>query len=192
METTVTGPITLSFYWKVSSESGYDYLRFYIDSVEQAGSISGEVGWTQKTFSIPTGAHVLKWAYTKDVSVTSGSDAGWVDKVNSGLGNPSATDDFLGTWTGQGVYYRNSDTGGWNLLANPASKITAGDLDGDGIDDLVGIWPSQSGVWVKYSQTGTLVNLSTTADWIAAADMNGDGRAELLGELDGPGSLLAQ
>ena len=94
METTVTGPITLSFYWKVSSESGYDYLRFYIDSVEQAGSISGEVGWTQKTFSIPTGSHVLKWAYTKDVSVVGGSDAGWVDKVNSGLGNPSATDDF--------------------------------------------------------------------------------------------------
>ena len=28
VQTTVTGPGTLSFYWKVSSESNYDYLRF--------------------------------------------------------------------------------------------------------------------------------------------------------------------
>jgi hypothetical protein len=34
LETTVTGPGTLTFYWKVSSQSnmaGHDYLRFYID-----------------------------------------------------------------------------------------------------------------------------------------------------------------
>ena len=96
-------------------------------------------------------------------------------------------DDLLGTWAGQGVYYRNSDTGGWNPLATPATKIVAGDLDGDGIDDLIGIWPSQGGVWVKYSASGAWAQLSSTADWIAAADMNGDGRAELLGSWAGQG-----
>jgi len=41
---TVTGPSDLSFYWKVDSESGYDYLRFYIDGAEQA-KISGSTSW---------------------------------------------------------------------------------------------------------------------------------------------------
>ncbi|MEK6673373.1 MAG: BACON domain-containing protein [Nitrospirota bacterium] len=81
VQTTVTGPATLSFYWKVSSESSFDYLRFYIDGVEQTGSISGSVDWTQKTYTISSGSHTLKWEYTKDISLNNGSDAGWLDKV---------------------------------------------------------------------------------------------------------------
>ncbi|MEW6070925.1 MAG: hypothetical protein AB1485_09930, partial [Candidatus Thermoplasmatota archaeon] len=72
---------TLTFYWKVSSESGYDFLRFYIDGTEQSGKISGTTSWAQKSFNIASGSHTLKWAYTKDGSVSSGSDCGWVDKV---------------------------------------------------------------------------------------------------------------
>jgi len=96
-------------------------------------------------------------------------------------------DDFLATWDGQGVYYRNSDTGAWVKLATPATLIAAGDLDGDCIDDVIGIWPGQGGVWVKYSASGSWAKLSTTARHIAAGDMNGDGRPELLGTWDGQG-----
>jgi hypothetical protein len=95
--------------------------------------------------------------------------------------------DFIGTWDGQGVYYRNSETGAWVKLATPATLITAGDLDGDGIDDLIGIWPGQGGVWVKYSKTGSWAKLSTTARDIASGDMNGDGRVDLLATWDGQG-----
>ncbi len=80
-ETTVTGPGTLSFWWKVSSESGFDYLEFYINGSLQAGRISGEVNWQQKTYELPAGNHVLRWRYAKDGSVAAGSDAGWVDEV---------------------------------------------------------------------------------------------------------------
>ena len=69
-------------------------------------------------------------------------------------------------------------TGQWVLMAAPATMITAGDLDGDAKDDLIGIWPSQGGVWVKYSQSGTWAYLSSSADWIAAGKMraaNGQG-----------------
>ncbi len=81
--TTVTGPGTLTFYWRVSSESGYDFLRFYINGIEQSSSdgISGAVNWNQKTYSIASGSHTLRWAYTKDGSVIAGSDAGWLDQV---------------------------------------------------------------------------------------------------------------
>jgi autotransporter-associated beta strand protein len=84
METTVTGPGTLTFWWNVSSESSYDYLRFYLNGAEQAGAvaISGIPGtWAQKTITIPTGSQTIRWTYSKDESVVAGSDAGWVDEV---------------------------------------------------------------------------------------------------------------
>jgi PKD repeat protein len=80
METTISGKTSVKFYWRVSSETNYDYLRFYIDGVEQ-DSISGSTSWAQKTYSISSGSHTLKWSFTKDYSVSSGSDCGWVDKL---------------------------------------------------------------------------------------------------------------
>ena len=91
LETTVTGTGMLTYYWKVSSESGYDFLRFYIDGVEQAGKISGETGWAQKTFPVGGGPHALRWNYTKDGSASSGSDCGWVDLVTFLKNPPSMT-----------------------------------------------------------------------------------------------------
>ena len=81
MQTTVAGSSDLSFYWKVSSESNYDYLRFYIDDSEQSGKISGNTDWQQKSYVLSAGDKVLKWCYTKNYYYDSGSDAGWVDKI---------------------------------------------------------------------------------------------------------------
>jgi len=77
----VDGPGTIQFYWKVSSESGYDYLEFY-DETNRLDRISGSVGWASKEFDITTpGLRRLEWKYTKNGSVSSGSDCGWVDYV---------------------------------------------------------------------------------------------------------------
>lgn len=81
IQTTVTGPGTLSFYWSVSSEADYDFLTFYIDGVRQSGRISGSVGFTQQTWSIPAGNHVLRWTYAKDDATAAGADAGYLDTV---------------------------------------------------------------------------------------------------------------
>ena len=83
MQTTVTGPITVSFYWKVSSENGYDYLEFYIDG-SLLDSISGGVDWQQVMYTLGSDSHTLKWRYVKDGSLNSGSDCGWVDHVELG------------------------------------------------------------------------------------------------------------
>ena len=81
VETTVTGPGTLNFWWKVSSELGFDYLEFYINGVLQTGRISGEVNWQQKIFNLPAGTQTLRWRYQKDGSVSNGQDRGWLDQV---------------------------------------------------------------------------------------------------------------
>jgi hypothetical protein len=80
MTTQIVGPAKGSFYWGVSSEATYDFLRFYIDDVEQA-ALDGEVGWTLRTFTLPAGTHTLKWTYIKDDYVRSGLDAGFVDQL---------------------------------------------------------------------------------------------------------------
>jgi hypothetical protein len=81
VQTTVTGPGTVKFYWKVSSERYSDYLNFYVDGSLKA-RISGNTAWSQKTYTIySAGTHTLKWAYTKNKAAASGSDAGWLDAV---------------------------------------------------------------------------------------------------------------
>ena len=70
----------LSFYKKVSSESGWDFLRFYVDNNEM-GSWSGNVNWSQETYQITAGEHTFKWEYTKDVYVSTGDDCGWIDYI---------------------------------------------------------------------------------------------------------------
>ena len=71
---------TISFYYKVSSEANYDKLHFYIDNVEK-GTWSGTIGWTKASYAVSAGTHNYKWTYTKDNSVSSGSDCAWIDYV---------------------------------------------------------------------------------------------------------------
>ena len=70
----------ISFWMKVSSESSYDYLRFYIDGNEQE-SWAGEVNWQQVEYNVSGGVHTFKWEYDKDGSVSNGSDCAWIDFI---------------------------------------------------------------------------------------------------------------
>lgn len=71
---------TLSFYYKVSSENNYDFLRFYINGV-QKGSVSGDKPWTFASYPVQAGPNTFSWTYEKDYSVSNGSDCGWVDYI---------------------------------------------------------------------------------------------------------------
>jgi hypothetical protein len=68
------------FYKKVSSESGWDFLKFYIDNQEQA-AWSGEDNWSEASFDISQGDHQFKWTYTKDSNTSNGADKAWVDDI---------------------------------------------------------------------------------------------------------------
>ncbi|MBT3169773.1 MAG: hypothetical protein HN952_06115 [Candidatus Cloacimonetes bacterium] len=70
----------ISFFYKVSSEANYDYLKFYIDDNLQ-DQWAGEIDWTQANFAVNIGEHTFKWEYCKDGSVGNGSDCAWIDFI---------------------------------------------------------------------------------------------------------------
>ncbi|MHC4509391.1 MAG: hypothetical protein ACYTAO_10610 [Planctomycetota bacterium] len=70
----------ISFYCKVSSESGFDYLRFYIDGEEQE-KWSGEESWTEVSFIVTEGRRTFRWEYSKDGSASDGDDTAWIDDI---------------------------------------------------------------------------------------------------------------
>ena len=81
LQTRVTGPALVSFWWNVSSEKDRDELSFSIrGNVREA--ISGTSGmWYHRKALLGDGAHALRWKYSKDGSNKAGSDSGYVDHV---------------------------------------------------------------------------------------------------------------
>lgn len=120
IETTVTGPGTLSFHWKVSSEANYDFLEFRINGTLQSGRISGEVDWQERVFELPEGVQVLRWIYHKDFTVTHGDDRGWLDQVSwtperTAMGVPTAW------YQGFGILPANGQS--WDALDHLESAV---------------------------------------------------------------------
>jgi hypothetical protein len=70
----------ISFAYKVSSESNYDFLEFLVDDVV-VSSWSGNLGWSTFSYTISPGEHNFVWRYRKDFSVDGGSDCAWVDNI---------------------------------------------------------------------------------------------------------------
>lgn len=89
----------ISFQRQVSSESSYDFLRFYIDGIKIA-EWSGTHNWAQVSYPVTAGSHLFQWQYIKDVSVNTGSDKVWVDDIcfpleNTAIPNVSITPESL-------------------------------------------------------------------------------------------------
>lgn len=77
---TTTTADSISFYYKVSSEANYDKFHFYIDGTEKFNA-SGEVPWTRAAYPVAAGTHIFRFTYSKDGSVSTGSDRAWVDNI---------------------------------------------------------------------------------------------------------------
>ncbi|MFH1882651.1 MAG: C10 family peptidase [Planctomycetota bacterium] len=70
----------ISFYRKIYSEVGCDYLTFYIDGVEK-DTWSGEEDWAEVSFPVTAGTRTFEWTYSKDGSVSEGDDTAWIDDI---------------------------------------------------------------------------------------------------------------
>ncbi|MRR20038.1 T9SS type A sorting domain-containing protein [bacterium] len=78
----VNNPVadTLSFYSRVSSEPIYDEFIFRVDSVVDM-QLSGDTPWAVRKKVLQPGVHLLEWIYKKDISLSGGLDAVWIDQV---------------------------------------------------------------------------------------------------------------
>jgi len=85
LEFTVTEADTIRFARKVSSEDGYDFLRFRINQ-QQLGEWAGERDWEIVKFPVNPGQHMFSWEYQKDEIVSSGWDAAWIDLIQFPVG----------------------------------------------------------------------------------------------------------
>ena len=93
LSTVITGPATVSWWWRTSSEPEYDHLFLLVDGqIRQV--ISGESGWQQSATTIGPGDHTVAWEYVKDGSLDRGSDCGWLDQVTLSDPADGRTADF--------------------------------------------------------------------------------------------------
>jgi hypothetical protein len=182
METTVEGPGTISFNWQVSSEVDHDFLLFYIGSSLQE-SISGDVAWEHKSFSVPRGTQTLRWVYSKDTMGNGGSDCGRVDHVAY---TSRIQDELVLNFPGYGLYQYDKPGGfkRWNTV-NPAHMVTV-DLNGDGADELFAAFPGY-GLYIRGSADDWQRINTVVPEKMLAADLDGDGEDELMAGFIGYG-----
>lgn len=140
LQTRLTGPGTLTFDWKVSSEKDYDYLYDSLDGTIQPGKISGTSmpGFATVVREIPAGSHTVRWTYEKDEATVTGTDAAWVDNVR---------------WTGATAATATITPAAWTTIPGATQPFTA--------------TLSQPGSTATWSATGGTFASSTTASGVA-------------------------
>lgn len=77
---TVVEESPISYYRKVSSESGYDDFTFSIDNTNKE-ELNGDVDWGMSSYVVPVGTHTFTFRYAKDYSQSYGSDCAWIDNI---------------------------------------------------------------------------------------------------------------
>ena len=108
LQTTVTGPGTLTFWWKLSSLSpvaGIGNLLSFKAGGVTLTNIYDRADWQQQTIYLGSGTQTLQWVYSLYFSQWSGLPEGWVDQVSftSGTTAPFITSQPPGQSQVQGL-----------------------------------------------------------------------------------------
>ena len=147
ISTSSTAPSELSFYRKVSSESGYDKFYLYVDGspVDEA---SGNASWQLVTANLTAGTHTIIFSYEKDYSQASGSDCAWIDDLILPCDGILVIEDMLDT-TNVGLSGHEAVRA--NVYPNPTSEWVVVESE------------NYVGQVVLYDMNGRIVRTQTTA-----------------------------
>lgn len=197
----VSGPGTISFWWKVSSEGTNrgrrrDGCVFSVDGVEARYSDGTTNVWTQVAVEVSSpGVHTLKWAYGKNDNGTwAGDDCAWLAEVVwtqgvdpsvphwsivyenlKGAANPNPSMYY----EGYGVMFQPlSDVNGYTFAGWTPNSIPA-NATGDKVVTANWNWAPQDAV-VESSITGGKA-LNVDAEWVKTEldQVFGAGRQQL-------------
>jgi hypothetical protein len=112
---------SIDFFYNVSSQAWGDFLRFYIDDIEQ-DAWSGNVAWTQYTQTdIAAWTYEYKWCYIKNANTNTGLDAAFIDYITFPSGITDTIAPTILSW----------NFASWALLPwwNHSIEITYEDLE---------------------------------------------------------------
>ena len=140
VRTTLDGPAVVSFAWRVSCEEYGDFLDFFVDG-KSVRWLTGETGWTEVACELAAGEHTLVWQYSKDESISEGSDCAGLRDVNFRRGTAESPVEVPFAWLEQQPELMERAKGCYEaaaLLTVP--KRTTGGA------------PMQSPVWQEYVQ----------------------------------------
>ncbi len=71
----------ISFYKYVSSEDGFDFLKFKINGTKIDEWSGVDTAWSFVSFPVSAGLTTFKWEYEKDASWSDGDDCAWIDYI---------------------------------------------------------------------------------------------------------------
>ena len=186
LQSTITGPGELSFFWKVSSEEDYDTLKLLIDG-SVITAISGEQDWHQVVVVLPPGSVTVQWQYGKDGTAIAGQDCGWLDQVS---------------FTPTGLSLNKALDNPWQQFRTGAPSI-AGRWYGESGSSVGGGSAARSGVighsqstWLETTLTGPgvlsfswKVSCELVADYLEVT-LDGAQQTKITGEKDWAGKTL--
>ena len=115
IQTVVSGPGLLAFHWRVSALIAVSSLKFHVDGVEQAVRLHNNQ-WEQRTLSIATGSHTLRWSYTQVLA----PNAGFLDKVTYVTGPAIAVESPNG---GEVWQHRDYRTIAWQSIGEVGADV---------------------------------------------------------------------
>jgi len=95
LQTTVTGPGTLVFWWMVYQYS--DTLSFSSSGASPQSAATGSTSWQMKTLYLGAGNQPLQWTFRRSPFNGSAQDVGWLDQVSF---IPGGTAPFITSFTG--------------------------------------------------------------------------------------------
>jgi hypothetical protein len=122
---------SVSFHYRTSTEQGWDFLRFFVDGIQQ-GQWSGIAPWQYASFALPAGQHDLRFVYTKDDIVSAGDDRVWLDNIRLPFGTTISGLSDAASTAAQLMVYPNPGSGLFRVLASDfnAERWMLSDLTG--------------------------------------------------------------
>jgi hypothetical protein len=151
---------SISFWYKVSSENTYDFLRFYIGNAKKA-EWSGEKSWARASYPVSQGSRILKWIYIKDEMDLGGSDCAWIDFINL----PKAVSEI-------GIETQTVDVN-YSVFPNPAKDLINVNILSNKADDVQISLIDLTGKILSQSMLQLSGNIPNTAQFSISNYSNG-------------------
>ncbi|HWN97406.1 MAG TPA: S8 family serine peptidase [Methylomirabilota bacterium] len=76
----ITGPVTLTFWWKLGSIDLWDAMWVALDG-SSIIRIDGEIDWQRGAVTVPAGTHQVAWWYHHNAGYHLAQGQGWLDQV---------------------------------------------------------------------------------------------------------------